>query len=122
LRNLKYLSLVKLPGLGKNLRLDLQWCFGLRELEVSYSGFEDLQGLAACSQLSILTCKGCPIQVLPDLANFPKLVSLNVRDCWNLTKLTCTGPTSLEFHQLDVSGCMRLQALPNLTNSRKIGF
>lgn len=77
---------------------------------------------ASCLRLHVLACIGCPIQELPDLAHFPELFDLSVRDCVDLTKLTCTGPLGPAFRRLDVRWCMSLQALPNLTNSREMQF
>jgi len=120
LQSLKFLRVIGHPWLHENLGSNLQGLMGLCVLDVSDSGFVDLHGLAACSQVHTLICKRCPIKELPDLANFPNICWLDIRGCVDLTKLISTGPLSSEFRYLDVHGCMKLQALPDLTNSRKM--
>lgn len=118
LRNLEVLWASGHEWLHENLGSELHRLTGLRNLDVSHGGFSDLQGLAACPQLHTLDCSGCPLKELPDLCRFPRLVCLTVRDCVNLTKLTCTGPLSPKLSFLDVQGCANLRALPDLSNSQ----
>ncbi|KAG0621673.1 hypothetical protein M758_3G039500 [Ceratodon purpureus] len=116
LRNLEVLWAGGHGWLHENIGPDLHRLTGLRVLDVSYGGFSNLDGLVALSRLESLTCRGCPIQELPDLSKFPNLMSLNVRDCVNLTKLP--GRLSPKFSLLDVQGCTSLTALPYFSYSR----
>jgi len=122
LQSLKLLVANGYRWLHENLGSDVYQLTSLQVLRVCNGGFKDLQGLATCSQLHSLDCSRCPIRELPDLSNFPELFWfwLEVRDCVNLKKLTCTRPLSPKLEHLDVHGCMRLQALPDLTNSLKM--
>ncbi|XP_073390626.1 uncharacterized protein [Physcomitrium patens] len=118
LRNLEVLWASGYGWLHENIGPDLHRLTSLRVLDVSSGGFSDLHGLTACSRLESLCCRSCPIEELPDLNKFPRLISLDVRDCGSLTRLTYTGPLSPGLSFLDVQGCRNLTALPDLRNSR----
>jgi hypothetical protein len=118
LRNLEVLWASGHGWLHESIGSDLHRLKCLRVLDVSYGGFSNLDGLAPCSRLDRLTCRGCPIQELPDLSKFPNLFSLTLSDCVNLTKLPCSGRLSPDFSFLDVQGCTSLKALPDFSNSR----
>lgn len=115
LQNLKRLRSNGDPYLHENLQPNFTQPMLSHNSLVYRNRLVDQQGGTTSLQLCELKCIGCPIEEFPDLAHFSNLVLLNIRDCKNLSKLTCIGPLNPKFKGLDIHGCLKLQALPDLT-------
>jgi GTP-binding protein EngB required for normal cell division len=94
IENFKILEIVKLKDL-KLTNLKINDCYKLNKVELSELQLTNLE-ISGCSQLKQIT----------GISKLPKLMSLSVRNCRNLTKLDCSSTKTLT--ELEVSDLIEL--------------